>query len=134
MRPEIKVTVDAVIFAERAGVKHLLLIQRENPPFQNEWALPGGFVEIEEDLEIAARRELKEETGIEADDLKQLGAFGKPERDPRGRTISIAYVGKVAFQTAIAASDAKAVNWHPLDDLPTLAFDHDEIVAKALLK
>ncbi|MGB6037201.1 MAG: NUDIX hydrolase [Cryomorphaceae bacterium] len=133
MKPEIKVTVDAVIFSERAGVKHLLLVQRKNPPFQDEWALPGGFVEIEEDLETAARRELKEETGIEADDLKQLGAFGKPGRDPRGRTVSVAYTGNVAFQMATAASDAKAVNWHPLDDLPTLAFDHDEIVTQALL-
>jgi len=133
MRPEIKVTVDAVIFAERAGVKHLLLVQRKNPPFQDEWALPGGFVEIDEDLETAARRELKEETGIDADRLKQIGAFGKPGRDPRGRTVSVAYVGQVAFQSATAASDAKAVNWHPLDDLPTLAFDHDEIVAQANL-
>lgn len=133
MRPEIKVTVDAVIFAERAGVKHLLLVQRKNPPFQDEWALPGGFVEIDEDLESAARRELKEETGIDADRLKQIGAFGKPGRDPRGRTVSVAYVGQVAFQSATAASDAKVVNWHPLDDLPTLAFDHDEIVAQANL-
>ncbi|HKK37813.1 MAG TPA: NUDIX hydrolase [Cryomorphaceae bacterium] len=133
MKQDIKVTVDAVIFTERAGVRHVLLVQRKNPPFKGEWALPGGFVEEDEDLETACRRELKEETRIDAEDLKQLGAFGKIGRDPRGRTISVAYVGIVAYQMAKAASDAAAVEWHPLDGLPTLAFDHNEILSQALL-
>lgn len=130
MNQNIKLTVDAVIFAERAGVKHILLIQRKNPPFQGQWALPGGFVEDDEDLETAARRELKEETGIEADELKQVGAFGKPGRDPRGRTVSVAFQGNVAFQMAKADTDAEAVDWHPIDGLPDLAFDHGEILSK----
>jgi 8-oxo-dGTP diphosphatase len=133
MEQNIKLTVDAVIFAERAGVKNVLLIQRKNPPFQDQWALPGGFVEDDEDLETAARRELKEETGIDADDLKQVGAFGKPGRDPRGRTVSVAFQGIVAFQMAEADTDAKAVDWHPIDGLPDLAFDHNEIISQALL-
>jgi len=133
MKQDIKLTVDAVIFAERAGVKHVLLVQRKNPPFQDQWALPGGFVEDDEDLETACRRELTEETGLDAESLKQLGAFGKPGRDPRGRTVTVAYVGTVAYQLAKAASDAKDVEWYPLDGLPTLAFDHGDILSQALL-
>lgn len=133
MKQDIKLTVDAVIFAERAGVKHVLLVQRKNPPFQDQWALPGGFVEEDEDLETACRRELNEETGLGAEDLKQLGAFGKPGRDPRGRTVTVAYVGTVAYQLTKAASDAKDVKWYPLDGLPNLAFDHSDILSQALL-
>lgn len=132
----IKVTVDAVVFT--SNHKEVLLIQRKNDPFREQWALPGGFVEDDEDLDTAVARELEEETGVATNGFRQIHAFGKPDRDPRGRAISVAYyvvVNKVDFQPK-AATDAQAVRWFSLNDLPKLAFDHTEILAcaqKALL-
>ncbi|MCR9183716.1 MAG: NUDIX hydrolase [Flavobacteriaceae bacterium] len=132
-KQSISVTVDAVVFKKEKAQYFTLLIRRKNPPFQNQWALPGGFVENEEDLEAAAKRELKEETGIEISLCKQLYTFGKPQRDPRGRTISIAYVGfaKPSDQPK-AADDAKEAKWFEIEKLPKLAFDHQEIINLAI--
>ncbi|EMY3484085.1 NUDIX hydrolase [Flavobacterium psychrophilum] len=129
---KIFVTVDAVIIRKSTD-NQLLLIKRKNEPFQNCWALPGGFVDENEDLEVAAKRELEEETQIKIDSLQQFGTFGKPFRDPRGHMISVAYFGEVPENTiAIASDDAKEVAWFAVNELPNLAFDHQEIIEKAL--
>jgi 8-oxo-dGTP diphosphatase len=114
----------------------VLLIRRKRPPFEGCWAIPGGFVEPHEPLEAAARRELREETGAEPVHLEQLQTFGAPGRDPRGWTISIAHLAvldgdEVASWDLRAASDAGEIDWFDLDDPPTLAFDHAEILAHA---
>lgn len=126
---KIFVTVDIVLCKS----SKILLIKRLKDPFKDCWALPGGFVDENEDLEDAAKRELFEETTIKVDSLQQIGAFGKPFRDPRHHTISIAFYGEVDDDTiAIAADDAKEAYWFQLDDLPELAFDHQEIINKAI--
>lgn len=131
---KIFVTVDAVIL-RNSGDYELLLIKRKNEPFKDCWALPGGFVDENEDLKAAAIRELEEETQIKVTDLKQIGAFGKPFRDPRGHMISVAYFGIVPENTiAIAADDAKETGWFSVKDLPKLAFDHSDIVTLSLQK
>ena len=131
MNQDIKVTVDAVIFTEKEGREMVLLVKRKNDPYKGQWALPGGFVEEDEDLPDAAARELEEETGIRAAVLRQVKAFGKPGRDPRGPTVTIAYRGRVEYTEPRAATDAAEANWHPLNDLPELAFDHAEILQTA---
>lgn len=130
-------TVDAVIFKidNSSKVPSLLLIKRKNEPFKGKWALPGGFVNENEDLAIAAKRELKEETSLIINDLKQLQAFGKPFRDPRQHTVSVAFMGFADDNAkAVAADDASEVGWFLVNDLPELAFDHTEIVNFALDK
>jgi 8-oxo-dGTP diphosphatase len=131
--PRPALTADVVLVAARPRPS-VLLIRRGKPPYEGRWALPGGFVGMDEDLEPAARRELAEETGIEAGPLVQVGAFGRPGRDPRGRVVSVAWTGAPAADAAApaAASDAAEARWFPLDELPELAFDHDEIIAAAL--
>lgn len=127
-------TVDAVIL-RKAGDYELLLIKRKNEPFKDCWALPGGFVDENEDLKTAAIRELEEETQIKVTDLEQIGAFGKPFRDPRGHMVSVAYFGIVPENTvAVAADDAKETGWFSVKDLPKLAFDHLDIVTLSLQK
>ncbi len=127
------VTVDTVVFKKVKNEMFVILIRRKNLPFQNQWALPGGFVEEDEDLEMAARRELKEETGMDLESCGQLHTFGKPGRDPRGRTISIAYVGFASGSIEPkAADDAKEAKWFGIDELPRLAFDHSEIINLAI--
>jgi 8-oxo-dGTP diphosphatase len=130
--PRPAVTVDVVVVTRETHPR-VLLIRRKSDPFSGIWAIPGGFVEIDEPLEAAARRELKEETGIEVAHLDQLGAFGDPKRDPRGRTISIVYLAQVdATQVKPRANDdAAEVGWHLLSQPPLLAFDHDKILACA---
>ena len=131
---KIFVTVDAVIIKKTTDYE-LLLIKRKNEPFKDCWALPGGFVDENEDLETAARRELEEETQIKINSLQQIGAFGKPFRDPRGHMVSVAYFGEVPGNTqAVASDDAKEVQWFSIQNLPDLAFDHEEIIGKALKK
>ncbi len=132
---KIFVTVDAVIFRKTTAATELLLIKRKNDPFKGKWALPGGFVDEGEDLAVAAKRELLEETGLKADRLEQLGAFGKPGRDPRQHTVSVAYTGFVESDTMVmAADDADEAQWFSVKVLPELAFDHADIVNLALEK
>jgi 8-oxo-dGTP diphosphatase len=130
------VTVDIVLIALVDGQRSVLLVRRKNPPFAGSWALPGGFVEPHEPLEAAARRELYEETGVTLLSLEQLRAFGEPGRDPRGWTISIAFLAEVdeaALRSwhPTAGSDAAEVAWFALDRLPPLAFDHQQILGHA---
>lgn len=132
---KIFVTVDAVVFRKYNAGNELLLIKRKNEPFKGKWALPGGFVDEGEDLPVAAKRELQEETGIVLDNLEQLGAFGKPGRDPRSHTVSIAYSGFAeADAQAIGADDADEAEWFAVSALPELAFDHADIIQLALEK
>jgi len=131
--PHPAVTTDIVIFTIRDGRLKLLLIKRGGEPYQGRWALPGGFVELDEDLEASARRELEEETGVSGVYLEQLYTFGRPDRDPRERVITVAYYALIpSDQVRLqAATDAEAVGWFAFGELPPLAFDHDEIVAMA---
>jgi ADP-ribose pyrophosphatase YjhB (NUDIX family) len=131
--PHPAVTTDIVIFTIAEGELRVLLIQRSLPPFRNDWALPGGFVRIEESLEDCARRELAEETGVADLYLEQLYTFGEPDRDPRERVITVAYLALVPRDRLQprAGSDAREVGWFGLKALPTLAFDHKDIVKMA---
>lgn len=112
----------------------ILLVRRKHPPFEGHWALPGGFMEMEESLEDAARRELMEETGIRAGELIRFDSYDKPGRDPRGRTITQVFVmiWKEEMGLPRAGSDAARLNWFPLDRLPELAFDHGEIIGDVI--
>jgi len=130
--PRAALAVDmAIVTRERRP--RILLVRRKHAPFAGMWALPGGFVNMDESLDAAAVRELREETGVAADRLVQLHTFGDPGRDPRGRTITVAYLAEVdAGQVRPkAADDAAEVGWHDLQALPPLAFDHDQILARA---
>lgn len=130
--PRPMVTVDAVIFAGTGKDRCIALIRRRHDPFADCWALPGGFVDMDEPLEAAAARELREETGLEGIGLTQFHTFGDPGRDPRGRSISVAYYGFLPAPAPLrAADDAADARWFPEEDLPPLAFDHDRIVALA---
>lgn len=131
--PHPAVTVDVVIFTVREKKLKLLLVKRAGEPYQGKWALPGGFVRLDEDLDAAARRELEEETGVSGVYLEQLYTFGRVDRDPRERVITVAYYALIPSDKLElkAATDAEAVGWFGMDELPELAFDHDEIVAMA---
>ncbi len=131
--PHPAVTTDVVIFTIRDEQLKLLLIKRGGKPYQGKWALPGGFVGMDEDLDGGARRELAEETGVSGVYLEQLYTFGKPDRDPRERVITVAYYALIPSDKVQlrAATDAEAVGWFGMDELPTLAFDHSEIVTMA---
>ncbi len=130
--PRPAVTVDVVI-ATREAKPRVLLIRRKHDPFAGGWALPGGYVEMDEALDEAARRELFEETGVKVKELVQLHTFGAPDRDPRGRTISVAYLAFIDADkvTPRAADDAAEVGWFALARPPELAFDHKDILACA---
>lgn len=132
--PRPAVTTDVVAFTLVDNVPHFLLIQRANDPGKGQWAFPGGFVDKDEDLMEAAMRELREETGLAGVPLHQFHAFGEPGRDPRGHTVSVAYccVAPPSKQAIEAADDAADARWFPLSDPPSLAFDHDHILEKAL--
>lgn len=128
-------TADVVLFASGPDDLEVLLIQRDAPPFQDAWAFPGGFVDIGESLEEAARRELAEETSIRGVPLDQLGAFGDPERDPRGHVVTVAFLGLIPSEVIHppeAGSDAAQAQWWSVDNLPRLAFDHARILTCAL--
>lgn len=133
--PRPAVSVDIVVLAGEGDEREILLIKRAKDPYKGFWAIPGGFVEIDEPLEKAAARELKEETGLDRVKLQQVAAFGDPDRDPRGRTISVAFVGQIARRREIhGADDAADAGWHRLDKLPKLGFDHKKIIRAALEK
>ena len=135
--PRPAVTVDIVLLRWRSSSPlEVLLIRRGRAPFAGTWALPGGFVDAMEDLEDAARRELAEETGLAANPLVQVGAYGAPGRDPRGHTVSVAFLGYVGNGEASphAGDDAAAARFHDVAALPALAFDHREILRDALAR
>ena len=128
--PRPMVTVDAAVFAFFDGKAKLLLIKRANEPFKGKWALPGGFVDIDEELETAATRELAEETGLQDIPLEQMHTFGRCGRDPRGRQITIAFMGIATkgLDKIKAGDDAAKVRWFDIEKLPDdMAFDHNEI-------
>jgi len=131
--PHPAVTTDVVLFRLDGKKLNLLLIRRGAPPFEGMWALPGGFLDIDEDLEACARRELYEETGLSGVYLEQLHTFGTPGRDPRERVISVVFLGlsPADLPPPRAASDAQKAEWMDVDQLPPLAFDHDRIIALA---
>lgn len=130
--PRPAVTTDCVVFTQEEEPK-VLLIQRGNEPYKGCWAFPGGFMNMEETAEECAVRELKEETGLTLTRIQQIGAYSKVNRDPRGRTISIAYLAIVDAPTAVSGmDDAAKAAWFPLSSLPDLAFDHQDIMADAI--
>lgn len=130
---KIFVTVDVILFKEIRTDLEILLIKRKNSPFKDFWALPGGFVDENEDLNDAASRELLEETSISNSSLKQTKAYGKPFRDPRSHTVSVAFYGDVPIEVeGKAADDAKELKWFNIHELPDLAFDHAQIIADAI--
>ena len=132
--PRPSVTADVIIFTLRANDLQVLLIKRKHPPFAGMWAIPGGFIAIDESLEDAALRELEEETGVRDVYLEQLYTFGGVDRDPRGRVITVAYYTLVpaAAISPRADSDAAESRWWSVHDLPPLAFDHADILVYAL--
>ena len=133
-KTDLQVTVDVVIFALRDWELQVLLIQRRLPPFEGGWALPGGFVRDGESLDAAARRELEEETGVRDVYLEQLYTFGDPDRDPRGRVVTVAYYALLTGDAVplAAGTDAGAAMWMPARKHPPLAFDHEGILDYAL--
>lgn len=132
--PKPSVTTDCIIIRGIDEKEEVLLIKRKHDPFIGTWALPGGFVEIDEDLLEGAKRELAEETGLVNVELKQFKAYGTPGRDPRGRTISIIFHGKLIDNTdeIKAGDDAAEAEYFELNSLPNLAFDHEEIISDYL--
>lgn len=133
--PRPALTVDTVIFTLREEKLQVLLICRAEEPFAGTWALPGGFVHIDESLENAALRELEEETGLKEAYLEQLYTYGEPRRDPRGQVITVAYFALIRADAPVrheGGHDAFQANWFPVNDLPPLAFDHTQIVTYAL--
>ncbi|HAM98280.1 MAG TPA: NUDIX hydrolase [Marinilabiliales bacterium] len=134
--PRPMVTTDIVLFRQNDKKVEVLLIKRLNPPYQDHWALPGGFVDKDESLLHAATRELSEETHMENIELKQLYTFGDPGRDPRGHCVTVVYWGWVTnyHPDAFAGDDAKEAQWFPIDELPPVAFDHELIVSMAIKK
>ncbi len=134
--PRPALTVDCVVFGLDQGNLKVLLIQRDLEPYRNKWALPGGFVDMNEGLESGALRELQEETGVEDIFLEQLYTFGSVGRDPRGRVVTVAYYGLINLDEHILkpASDARNAAWFEFDDMPELAFDHQVIFNAALTR
>jgi len=127
--PRPAVSADVVVLDRDA----ILLIQRKKDPFAGSWALPGGFMDMDESADAAAIRELKEETGLVVESVQQIGAYSTVDRDPRGRVVTIAFLATASQSDHIAAADDAAdVRWFPINALPELAFDHAKIVADAM--
>lgn len=126
--PHPAVTTDCVIFGFDGTKLKVLLIERGIDPYKGKWALPGGFLRMDESAEQGALRELKEETGLETAYIKQFHTFTEPKRDPRERVITIAYYALVRLQDVQGGDDAACAEWFALDDVPALAFDHDQIL------
>ncbi|MFN7298889.1 MAG: NUDIX hydrolase [Pseudanabaena sp.] len=135
--PRPALTVDCIVFGLNAQQElKVMLIQRNIPPFQGQWAIPGGFVRIDETLEEAALRELQEETGIHHIFLEQLYTFGDLGRDPRDRTVTVAYFALINLveQKIQASTDARAAEWFAISNIPQLAFDHNQILQVAIAR
>lgn len=129
--PHPAVTTDCVIFGFDGERLQVLLVERGIEPFKGRWAFPGGFLKMDETAEEGALRELKEETGLEGAYMEQFHTFSAPERDPRERVITIAYYALVKIQEVKGGDDAASARWFPLDEIPSLAFDHDYILRMA---
>ena len=130
--PRHAVTADCVVMTTET-TPHVLLIERGFEPFRGRWAFPGGFMNMDETAEQCAIRELKEETGLEVNELHQIGAYSKVDRDPRGRTITVAYLATIDAPAEVRGQDdAAKAEWFPIDKLPPLAFDHEDIMKDAL--
>jgi 8-oxo-dGTP diphosphatase len=135
--PRPMVTVDALVFTLSGSVPSVLLIKRAGEPFKGQWAVPGGFVDMDEELLDAAVRELAEETGLTGVKLEQMHTFGTVGRDPRGRQITICFLGIASKDnTAVkGGDDASEARWWPVNALPQpLAFDHDRVIAMGLAR
>lgn len=132
--PRPAVTTDSVIFGFDEGELKILLIKRAQDPFKDSWALPGGFMDMDEDAETCALRELEEETGIKNAFVEQLYTFTKVDRDPRSRVVSIAYYAlvKLSDYSICAGDDAAQAQWFPLSEVPGLAFDHADVLSVAI--
>jgi 8-oxo-dGTP diphosphatase len=132
--PQFYLTADVLAVRRTSGSLEVLLILRKYPPFQGKWALPGGFVEKDEDVRTAAFRELEEETGLRPRTLIEFGSFSDPQRDPRGRVVTIAYFTLVDASDAEArpGDDAGQVQWFPIEELPEMAADHAQIVRQGI--
>jgi 8-oxo-dGTP diphosphatase len=130
------ITVDAIVFLKEKSTVKLLLIRRKNEPFAQKWALPGGFLDMDETLETAVERELEEETGLKGIDFKQLKTYSTIDRDPRGRTISTVFIGFTSKDNTElkGADDAAEARWFDINELPSLAFDHQTIIEDAINK
>lgn len=130
--PRPAVTDDCVVITREEEPK-VLLIQRANDPYKGCWAFTGGFMDMDETTEQCAIRELKEETGLDVTDIKQIGCYSKVDRDPRGRTITVAYLAIIDEPVEVTGlDDAAKAEWFPLTALPMLAFDHEEILSDAM--
>jgi 8-oxo-dGTP diphosphatase len=130
--PRPAITADCVVITREAEPK-VLLIQRGDEPFKGCWAFPGGFMNMDETTEQCAIRELEEETGLVVSTLQQIGAYSKVDRDPRGRTVTVAYLARIDAPLAVMGQDdADKAEWFPLSALPSLAFDHEDIMRDAV--
>lgn len=133
--PRPALTADCIVFARKELDFRVLLVQRANEPYKGKWAFPGGFMNMDETTEEAARRELKEETGLIVDDISQIGTFDRVDRDPRGRVITVAYFVVIdGIREVKGGDDAAVARWFSIQNLPELAFDHQEIMEVALRK
>ena len=132
--PRPAVTTDCVIFGYDGKELKVLLIERGIEPFKGCWAFPGGFLNMDEDALAGARRELKEETGLEDAFIEQFHTFSEPGRDPRGRVITIAHYALVKIQEVEGGDDAAQARWFPIGEVPPLAFDHDRILRMAMCR
>lgn len=130
--PRPALTADVLVFSHDR--REVILIRRKNEPYKDCWALPGGFMDMDETIEQCAVRELKEETNIDVSDLYLIGVFSKVDRDPRGRTVTVAYYCFADKETTAikALDDASEIAWCKIDSMPVLAFDHKEVIEKAL--
>ena len=132
--PRPAVTADCIVMTKNNDTK-VLLIERGHEPFKGFWAFPGGFMNMDETTEQCAIRELEKETGLKINEIKQIGAYSKVDRDPRGRTITVAYLAMVDEPLPVRGQDdAAKAQWFSIKNLPKLAFDHDEIMKDALLR
>lgn len=130
--PRPAVTADCVVIANEKTPK-VLLIQRGKEPYKDRWAFPGGFMNMDETTEVCAFRELEEETGLKVSTVYQIGTYSKVDRDPRGRTITVAYIAIIESPLEVKGQDdAAKAEWFPISNLPELAFDHEEIMSDAV--
>lgn len=133
--PRPALTADCIVFAKTGQGVSVLLIQRGNDPYKGQWAFPGGFMNMDETTAEAARRELKEETGLTVSEVHQVGAYDRVDRDPRGRVITVAYYTIIdGVRDVNGGDDAAKAQWFPINELPKLAFDHQEIIEAARQK